>query len=331
MLPLDALTIIGMAAQVGNVTAGVVLAGGRSSRMGTAKAALEWHGSTLLRRTLGVLRRSVDGPLLVVRAPGQVLPEIGPQVEVVEDPREGLGPLQGIAAGLAALVAWAPGVGAQSSGVGVGGVGGGVVGAGGADVAFVCATDLPFLHPAFVRRVLGALAEDADVVLPVARGHPQPLVAAYRVSLAPLVAELVAAGELRPAALFRRCATLRLDDAALLTDPALAAADPELDSVVNVNSPDDYRTARRHPAPQVTVQRCGALATGGYRGPRLVRAATLSGAAVAVELTLDHPVVAALNGEQIGRAGDVPLVSGDSVTFRSGGCGRTGVEIEALP
>src|SRR5260370_10604525 len=27
--------------------AGVVLAGGRSSRMGTSKAALEWHGSTL--------------------------------------------------------------------------------------------------------------------------------------------------------------------------------------------------------------------------------------------------------------------------------------------
>jgi molybdopterin-guanine dinucleotide biosynthesis protein A len=34
--------------------AGVVLAGGRSSRMGTAKAALEWHGSTLLRRTVGI-------------------------------------------------------------------------------------------------------------------------------------------------------------------------------------------------------------------------------------------------------------------------------------
>ncbi|MGH3167275.1 MAG: molybdenum cofactor guanylyltransferase, partial [Trebonia sp.] len=32
-------------------SAGVVLAGGRSSRMGTPKAALEWHGSTLLYRT----------------------------------------------------------------------------------------------------------------------------------------------------------------------------------------------------------------------------------------------------------------------------------------
>ena len=38
-------------------SAGVVLAGGRSSRMGTPKASLEWHGSTLLRRTVGILAR----------------------------------------------------------------------------------------------------------------------------------------------------------------------------------------------------------------------------------------------------------------------------------
>src|SRR2546421_5579466 len=72
-----------VAALVGDGAAGVVLVGGRSSRMGMAKAELEWHGSTLLRRTLGVLARSVDGPLLVVRSPGQPLPKIPPRVEVV--------------------------------------------------------------------------------------------------------------------------------------------------------------------------------------------------------------------------------------------------------
>src|SRR6266581_6089080 len=101
--------------------AGIVLAGGRSSRMGTPKAALEWHGSTLLRRTAGVLARMVDGPVVVVRAPGQALPALPAQVEVVEDPREGLGPLQGLAAGLAAA-------------------------ADRAEIAFVCSTDMPFLH-----------------------------------------------------------------------------------------------------------------------------------------------------------------------------------------
>jgi molybdopterin-guanine dinucleotide biosynthesis protein A len=252
--------------------------------MGTAKAALEWHGSTLLCRTLGILARAVDGPLVVVRAPDQPLPEIPPQVQVVADPEPGLGPLQGIAAGLAAL-------------------------AGRAHAAFVCSTDLPFLHPAFVRRVLAALTNGLDVVLPVARGYPQPLATAYRIALAPLVAELVAAGHLRPTTLFRRCATLLLNEAALLTDPVLASADPALDSVVNVNSPDDYRAARRHAAPQVTVFRQD------YGGACTVRAAMLSGAAAVVGLSLDSHLIVTLNGLQLSCPGDVPLVSGDTITF----------------
>ena len=76
-------------------TAGVVLAGGRSSRMGSPKAALDWHGSTLLRRTVSVVARAVTGPVLVVRAPGQQLPDLPPEVEVAADPREGLGPVAG--------------------------------------------------------------------------------------------------------------------------------------------------------------------------------------------------------------------------------------------
>ena len=272
--------------------------------MGTPKAALEWHGSTLLRRTLGVLARVVDGPVLVVRTAGQALPALPARVEVVEDPAEGLGPLQGIAAGLAAL-------------------------AGRAEVAFVSSTDLPFLHPEFVRRVLGALGPDVDVALPQARGYPQPLAAAYRVSLAPLVADLVAAGDLRPAFLLTRCATVRLDDAALLADPALAVADPQLDSVLNVNAPDDYAAARERPAPQITVQRYGALASNGHRGPRAARAATLVGAATAAGLELDRHVVAALNGDQISRDGEVPLAAGDTVTFLSADAADAGLHPDA--
>src|SRR6266571_4563990 len=104
-------------------SAGIVLAGGRSSRMGTAKAALEWHGSTLLHRTISIVSRVTDGPVLVVRARGQVLPALPADTEVIDDPREGMGPVQGLAAGLAAVTARA-------------------------DIAFVCSTDMPFLHPA---------------------------------------------------------------------------------------------------------------------------------------------------------------------------------------
>src|SRR5215468_9011013 len=193
-------------------SAGVVLAGGRSSRMGTPKAALEWHGSTLLRRTVGILARATGGPVVVVRAQGQDLPELPKDVDVVDDPQPNKGPVQGIAAGLAALIDRA-------------------------DVAFVSSTDLPFLHPAFVRRVLRAVHEGADVGLPVARGYPQPLAAAYRTTLADLAERLVQAERLRPAFLFEQCAVSRLDEAALITDAALAALDPALESVVNRKRP----------------------------------------------------------------------------------------------
>ena len=170
-------------------SAGVVLAGGRSSRMGVPKAALEWHGSTLLARTVGILARATGGPVVVVRASGQDLPELPKRTVVVDDRRDGKGPVEGIAAGLAALD-------------------------GLADAAFICSTDLPFLHPAFIRRVLRTLdqREETDVALPVARGYPQPLAAAYRVRLAPLAERLVKEDRLRPAFLFDECAVERLDE-----------------------------------------------------------------------------------------------------------------------
>src|SRR6185437_11164064 len=209
-------------------SAGVVLAGGRSSRMGTPKAALEWHGSTLLRRTVGIVARATNGPVVVVRAIGQDLPALPEGTLVADDPREGKGPVQGIAAGLAAL-------------------------AGRAEVAFVASTDMPFLHPAFVRRVLATVTGGTDVALPVARGYWQPLAAAYRTELAPLAERLVAGDQLRPAFLLDQCAVARLDETALRADPVLAALDPGLDSVVNLNEPADYRVARAQPAPEVTL------------------------------------------------------------------------------
>ena len=61
-----------------SAVAGVVLAGGRSTRMGRPKASLEWHGSTLLHRVTGIVSRAVDGPVVVVRAAlahGSALPK----------------------------------------------------------------------------------------------------------------------------------------------------------------------------------------------------------------------------------------------------------------
>jgi molybdopterin-guanine dinucleotide biosynthesis protein A len=278
--------------------AGIVLVGGRSSRMGTPKAALEWHGSTLLRRVVGVVGRSVDGPVVVVRAPGQTLPGLPDGVEVVEDAREGRGPLEGLAAGLAAVRDRA-------------------------HAAYASSTDVPLLHPRFVRRLLAALDDDVDVVLPEVAGFRHPLSAVYRTELADVVERLIAEDRMRPAFLFESCRVRRLDAETLLADPALAALDPDLDSVLNLNEPSDYEAARARPAPEVTVRVFGALrrlSTVG-RDPALVAAATVGEAAVASGLSLDEHVVAALNGDQITGDPQEPLVAGDSVSFLAADAG----------
>jgi len=267
--------------------------------MGTPKAALEWHGSTLLARTVGIMTRATSGPVVVVRAPGQDLPDLPGGTLVADDPHEGKGPVQGIAAGLAAL-------------------------AGRADVAFISSTDMPFLHPAFIRRVLRVLEEneETDVALPVARGYKQPLAAAYRVSLAGAAERLVKEDRLRPAFLFDECRVETLDEAALKQNPLLAALDPDLDSVLNLNTPADYATARARPAPEVTVQLFGILAkSGNGSGPHAVTAATVGGAADAVAVVFDRHVTAALNGDQITRDRATPLAAGDTVFFLSADAG----------
>jgi molybdopterin-guanine dinucleotide biosynthesis protein A len=130
---------------------GVVLAGGRSSRMGTPKAELDWHGVPLVVHVAAAVAQATGGPVVVVGAPGQRLPD---RVTVVHDPEPDRGPLLGLAVGLAALDA---------------------------ERAFVCATDQPHAH-----RVLPELvAHDADVVA----YEGQPLGAVYRTSLGTVARE----------------------------------------------------------------------------------------------------------------------------------------------
>jgi molybdenum cofactor guanylyltransferase len=281
-----------------------VLAGGRSTRMGRPKANLEWHGSTLLHRVTGIVDRAVEGPVVVVRAPDQELPALPPGVRVVEDAAEGRGPLQGLAAGLAAV-------------------------AEDADLAYVSSTDVPLLHPAFVRAVVRTAGRPAsngsrapiDVALPVVHGFRHPLAAAYRTSLVQAVERLIAEDRMRPAFLFEESNVLELSEDELLRDGELAEADPELLSVLNVNEPDDYERARARAAPSVTVRRFGTLATNLGREPIAIRAATLEAAASAAGVTLDRHVVAALNGDHITRDPELPLAGGDEVAFLAADAG----------
>lgn len=204
------------------MSAGVVLAGGRSRRMGTDKAALPRGTTTLLGHVLEALAAAVDGPLLVVGAADadrELPPDWRGRARVVHDPVTGRGPLQGLATGLGAA--------AED----------------GADSAFVAAVDLPHLHEAFVRAVLAYRVPPVEVALPVLDGHRQPLLAAYATALGERAAGLLARGELRPGALFAASEVRELDAATLLRDPALAARDPELRAARGANTPEEWARA----------------------------------------------------------------------------------------
>jgi molybdopterin-guanine dinucleotide biosynthesis protein A len=255
--------------------------------MGAPKASLEWHGSTLLRRVTGLVGR-VASPVVVVRAPGQPLPELPADVLVAQDAHEGRGPLQGLLAGLEALE-------------------------GRADAAYLAAVDAPLLHPAFVARVLAGLAGGAEAAVPRAAGRRHPLFAAYRLSVLPRVRELLAADRRSASGLLEGLRVAWLDEDALLADPRLAAADPELASLGNLNGPEDYARARALPAPAVRVRRRGA----GSGPGQAVRAATLAGAAAAAGIPLGPAgaLVLGADGGRPARDPQFPLADGDVVVL----------------
>jgi molybdenum cofactor guanylyltransferase len=197
---------------------GVVLCGGRSSRMGRPKAWLPFHGELLLQRVVRIVSEVAD-PVIVVAAPDQDVPPIPPEVAILRDPIEGRGPLQGIAVGLAAL-------------------------SDRARYAYVSSTDAPFLNAAFIRR-LRALAEGHDAAVVKAQGHHHPLGAIYATHLHLRASELLAAERRRPFFLFEQSNTRFVSADDLLADEALAAADPTLRALSNLNTPDDYAAALR--------------------------------------------------------------------------------------
>jgi molybdopterin-guanine dinucleotide biosynthesis protein A len=255
--------------------AGIVLAGGRSRRMGRDKANLPWHGSTLARRAVGLLARCADAPVIAVCAADQELSHLPDWVDVVRDAEPGLGPLAGLAAGLAAAGARAP-------------------------VAAVCAVDAPLAHPAVLEALLAALGE-APAVVPRSGGRLQPLFAVYRTDLAPLASEMVAAGERRAAALGDRAGARVMDRAELLALHGVADADPELTSFLSLDDDSAYAGALALPEPLVRVT--GVAGRQELRASSVGRARRLLGAPVTPRSAAAVPV-----------DDETPLYSGDTLS-----------------
>ena len=189
---------------------GIVLCGGKSTRMGVPKATLQFGTETMLQR---VVRRlgSVVSPIIVVAARDQSLPPLPDTVTVTRDEREAKGPLEGIRAGLSALP--------ESI-----------------EAAYITSCDVPLLVPAFVERMI-ALMGDHDIAVMEVDGFPHPLSAIYRRDTLSHVESLLAGDRLRPVFLFDAVRTRRVKPEEMLV------VDPELKTLRNLNTPEDYRAA----------------------------------------------------------------------------------------
>jgi molybdopterin-guanine dinucleotide biosynthesis protein A len=184
---------------------GIVLAGGRSSRMGQDKAALVLDGRTLLQRACDALTEVAD-EIVVVGSPGRALPEIVTPVPVrrVDDEIEGEGPLFGIAAGLEA---------ARS------------------EVAMVVGCDMPYLVPALLRLLAARALEGARLVVPLHEGRPESLCSAWRTDALAVIRAHIEAGD-------RAVMSVSEDlEAVRLAPEEYREADPDARSFINVNTP----------------------------------------------------------------------------------------------
>ena len=187
---------------------GIVLAGGRNSRMGCDKAGLPWQDSDFLQVILQKLAHFCE-ELIVVTNSTQRKPLAG--TRYVSDIIPRCGPLSGIHAGL---------ISSSSS------------------HAFVTACDMPYLSLSAANYIC-SLSSNWDVVVPGNEDHLEPLFACYAKTCIPVIESLLKKNVRKTQALFPliRCKKIPLD--------MLKTFDPQLKLLCNINSPSDYQTALR--------------------------------------------------------------------------------------
>ena len=189
---------------------GIVLCGGKSTRMGVPKATLMFGDETMLQRVVRLLG-SVVSPIVVVAAREQSLPPLPDDVIVTRDERDARGPLEGLRAGLKALPETV-------------------------DHAYVTSCDVPLLVPDFVERMIDLLG-DHDIAVMEIDGFPHPLSAVYRRTTLPHVESLLAQDRLRPVYLFDAVRTRRVHTMDMMS------VDPQLRTLRNLNTREDYLKA----------------------------------------------------------------------------------------
>jgi molybdopterin-guanine dinucleotide biosynthesis protein A len=186
-----------------------ILAGGKSTRMGTDKAFVECGGRTLLARALD-LARSVTPEVRIVGSPEK----FAPFAPVVEDIFRDCGPLGGIHAAL------------RSSST---------------ELNLMLAVDTPFVSWAFLQYLIShaRATPDAAVVVPESAERRQPLCAVYRRKFADAAENALRSGQNRIDRLFD------LVETRTITGEELNVAGFSSGIFRNLNTPEELETEKR--------------------------------------------------------------------------------------
>jgi molybdopterin-guanine dinucleotide biosynthesis protein A len=186
---------------------GVILAGGKSRRMGRDKAFLPFGAGVLIERVIEVVRQVTAEVILVTNTPVRYEPFGLPMfTDVIPE----AGSLGGLYTGLVASST---------------------------PYSLCLACDMPFVRPEFLR-VLCAMAPAADVVIPRNAKDFQPLCAVYSQACREPIRQKIATGRLKITGFFDQVSVR------VLAGDALARYDPHDLMFFNANTPEEYEHAR---------------------------------------------------------------------------------------
>ncbi|MCH7705456.1 MAG: molybdenum cofactor guanylyltransferase [Chloroflexi bacterium] len=191
----------------------LVLAGGRSARMGTPKAALPWGATTVIGTTIATLQPLFRRVLVVAREEYDLAPQVRDMdVRLLHDARPERGPLVGLAVGLAASdTPW----------------------------CFVAGCDMPLLRPEVIARMARELDSGGDIVAARVGSRIQPLHAFYSAGCLSRAEALLESGVTSLRGLFSIC------HVRTVAGEIFADIDPALLSFMDLDTVKDYRMARR--------------------------------------------------------------------------------------
>jgi len=186
----------------------IILAGGKSQRMGMDKALLELEGRPLIGWVLGQLQRLSDDLIIVAK---DAAPYAHLAARLVRDIYPSQGALVGLHAGLRA--ARHP-------------------------LALTVACDMPFLNLRLLRYMI-AVGRDHDAVVPRVGGYPEPLHALYRVKpCLPAIEHALSKGQLKMTSFFPYVRVRYVEE------QEVELFDPEHLSFFNVNTLEDWQEGR---------------------------------------------------------------------------------------